>query len=307
MMSRLRLHSGRGLLLTAVVIMIASRPVASAQEVTAKPKEFGGILHTSGARPSFEVVSIRPSGANGGSNWMQMQANSAVMRGVSIKDVIGYAYGVGNENEFSGGPSWIRTEKFDIEAKPGEAKVAALGKLSSNDRDEQLRLMMQSLLMERFKLKVSFPKKELSVYVLVVAKGGFKCTKIADGGSSPFPAEKSRFPVVAPPPPPPPPGATAEETRTLEMAPRLTPRRWPVWLLVSILSAQPEVGGRLVLDKTVLEGRYDCAISWVREGVDIPGPSFFTAVQEQLGLKFEPEKDVVETVMVESVERPSEN
>ena len=63
------------------------------------------------------------------------------------------------------------TDRFDIEAKPDEAEIAALGKMSNDDRDEQMRLMVQSLLEERFGLKVSFEKRELPVFVLTVAKG----------------------------------------------------------------------------------------------------------------------------------------
>jgi uncharacterized protein (TIGR03435 family) len=75
--------------------------------------------------------------------------------------VIKFAYDVPSESEFSGGPSWIQTEKFDITAKASPDEALALGKLSPADRHTQMRLMVQSLLENRFQLKVSFPIKNL--------------------------------------------------------------------------------------------------------------------------------------------------
>ena len=72
---------------------------------------------------------------------------------------------------------------------------------------------------------------------------------------------------------------------------------------MTALGHEPELGGRTVIDKTGLAGTYDCEATWSRaEG---SGPSFFTAIQEQMGLKLEPAKGLVETVVVEHVERPS--
>jgi uncharacterized protein (TIGR03435 family) len=82
---------------------------------------------------------------------------------------------------------------------------------------------------------------------------------------------------------------------------------WPFWLVVTMLSHQPELGGRPVEDRTGLEGSYDCQASWSRDGTDGPGPSFFTAIQDQMGLKLEPEKGEVETVVVDHADRPLEN
>ena len=82
---------------------------------------------------------------------------------------------------------------------------------------------------------------------------------------------------------------------------------WPFWLVVAALSHQPELDGRTVVDKTGLEGSFDCDMTWSQVGSDGPGPSFFTAVQDQLGLKLEPAKGMVEVLVVDGVERPSGN
>jgi uncharacterized protein (TIGR03435 family) len=273
------------------------------------------ILHASGPLPSFAVASIRPSHTSQGPTVFGpariAQPDQFELKAATVKEMITYAYGLVFDHELSGGPGWIGTEQFTIDAKPDDDEVAALSKLSRDDRETQMRLMMQSLLAQRFALKVSFETKELPVYALVVAKGGLKCPKDT---SPPALADASRprfGSSIPPPPPPPPPGyvpPTPEEARSLAQQPlHFRTRGWPFWLVVTMLSHQPELGGRPVIDKTGLDGAYDCEASWSRAGSDGPAPSFFTAIQEQMGLKLEPQKADVETVVVDSVERPSEN
>jgi uncharacterized protein (TIGR03435 family) len=265
------------------------------------------LLHASGARPSFAVASIRPSSpdevGHGGSG-MGRFAESAK----TVKELIMYAYGMGYDGELVAGPRWMSTDKFAVEAKADD--VEALSKMSRGDRDEQMRLMMQSLLAERFKLVVRFETKELPVYELVVAKGGLKC---AQDASPPAIADMSRPRFrwsAAPAPPPPPPGwapPSAEEARRMSQSLHMRTKGWPFWLVVTTLSHQPERDGRTVVDKTGLEGSFDCEMTWSQVGSDGSGPSFFTAVQDQLGLKLEPAKGMVEVLVVDSVERPSGN
>ena len=111
----------------------------------------GGMLHATGPRPSFEVASIRP--APNPSFGISIHPDSIELRGFSIKDAIEFAYAVPDEKEFSGGPNWMQTETFDITAKPSEADVAVLSKLSYADLSTQMRLMLQSLLEERFRFR----------------------------------------------------------------------------------------------------------------------------------------------------------
>lgn len=268
------------------------------------------VLHASGPRPSFEVASIRPSPPDEQPGRM-VGPDRFVARVTTVKEMLMYAYGLGFDGELSGGPHWIATDTFTIEATPGRAQADELSKMSRDDRDEQMRLMMQSLLEERFGLKVSFEKKDLPVYELVVAKGGLKCPK--DDSSPPAIANTARPRFgwsAAPAPPPPPPGwhppIAPEEIHARAVAPlHFRTKGWPFWLVVTMLSHQPELGGRMVIDKTGLDGSYDCQATWAREGGD--GPSFFTAIQDQMGLKLEPEKAPVEVLVVDHVERPSEN
>jgi uncharacterized protein (TIGR03435 family) len=269
----------------------------------------GQILHATGPRPSFAVASIRPSPPDDNIARRDFRADSFTTEAMTLKQIISYAYGLSFDQELSGGPGWIRTDKFNIEAKPDETETATLSKLSHDDLDQQMRLRVQSLLAERFKMTVSFEKKELPLYKLVIAKGGLKCARVA--AKTPLAAlPPPRFHWTALPPPPPPAGytpPTPEEARALTQTMHMRTQYWPFWLVVTALGHEPELGGRPVIDNTGLEGSYDCEASWSREGSDGQGPSFFTAIQEQMGLKLEPAKGPVEVLLIDHIQQPSEN
>jgi uncharacterized protein (TIGR03435 family) len=269
----------------------------------------GQILHATEPRPSFAVASIRPSQPDNNIARRDFRADSFTAEAMTLKQIISYAYGLSFDLELSGGPAWIRTDKFDIEAKPEETETATLSKLSHDDLDEQMRFRVQSLLAERFKLTLSFERRDLPVYKLVVAKGGLKCAKVA--AKTPLAAlPPPRFHWAALPPPPPPANytlPTPSEARALTQAMHMRTQYWPFWLVVTALGHEPELGGRPVIDNTGLEGSYDCEASWSREGSDGQGPSFFTAIQEQMGLKLEPTKGPVEVLLIDHIEPPSEN
>jgi uncharacterized protein (TIGR03435 family) len=169
----------------------------------------------------------------------------------------------------------------------------------------QIRLMVQELLADRFKLKVSHETKELPVYALVVAKGGLKM--------------KEESPATTP-------DAAAHPRTFLQfMGPgQFRGTNIGVGLLADVLSRQPELG-KLVIDETGLKGNYDWTLKWTPEQSDpmfkrpngapppnapppdTSGPSIFAALEEQLGLKLEPKKGPVETLVIDRIEKPSEN
>jgi uncharacterized protein (TIGR03435 family) len=240
------------------------------------------LLHASGPRPAFAVASIRPSSPQEIFDSHAVRPDSFTAQAMTLKQMISFAYGISFEGELTGGPSWIRTDRFDVTAKPDELQAAALSKVSHDDLDQQMRLMMQSLLSERFGLQLSFTKQKLPVYTLVVAKGGLKCKQVEPqsplGKMAP---PRFQWPAM-PPPPPPPPGwipPTPDEARAATQTMHMRTQYWPFWLVVTAVSHEPEVGGRVVLDKTGLMGNYDCELSWSRAGSDGSGPSFFTAIQ----------------------------
>lgn len=270
----------------------------------------GQLLHGSGPLPAFPVASVRPSSPDE-ENHGSVQADGFFTTAMTVKQLIAYAYGMGYDGELAGGPRWMVTDRFAVEAKLDEAQVAALRGLSRGDREAQMRLMVQSLLAERFGLKARFENREQPVYELVIAKSGLKCAK--DETTPPAIADPSRPRFrwsAAPAPPPPPPGTappSAEEARRAAQAMHVRTRGWPFWLVVAFLSHQPELEGRAVLDKTELDGSYDCEMTWSQEGSEGTGPSLFTAVRDELGLRLVPAKGLVEVLVVERVERPAAN
>lgn len=194
-----------------------------------------------------------------------------------------------------GGPKWLGTERFDIEAKTDSATADQLRTLSRDQRWLQTQAMFQQLLADRFKLSVHWETRELPVYALVVAKNGPNLheAKESDGGTH-ISASTGQF--------------TAQGISMTDMARTLTQE----------LSREL---GRVVIDKTGIAGRYDVALKWTpetgtasisngTEGAALPpdsGPSIFTAIQEQLGLKLESAKGPVQVLVIDHVEMPSEN
>lgn len=277
-------------------------------------------------RPSFEVASIKPN--NSADRGMMIQNGRGgrfVAKNITVKMLMRMAYKV-QGFQISGGPGWINSERFDIEAKPesGSAGEKDPFKLNDDEREalfQQQRERVQSLLADRFNLKLHRESKELPVYALVVAKNGPKlqpATFTPPSGDAPLPA-------------PPPPGSKdkgAFKGQGMRMGPgELVGNAARLSMLTEALSNQL---GRTVLDKTRLTGTYDFSLKWTPDqssgqmfkgpgaspdshtpNEDAPpessGPTIFTALQEQLGLKLESQKGPVEVLVVDQVEKPSEN
>jgi len=234
-------------------------------------------------RPSFEVASIKVNKATENRVFARLAPGRYTATGATARMLINFAYNVKNA-QVSGGPSWVNTEKFDIDAKEEDSVAQQLQKMPPEQASEQVRLMVQSLLAERFGLVVSRPTKEMPIYALVVAKGGAKLTPTK---SAPLP---NGFPTAGAMPPPPSPNS---------------------------LSVQPEFSDRVMVDETGLTAKYDISLQWTPENPmpalnpsepapDPNGPSLFTALEE-LGLHVESAKGPVETLVIEQVEEPSEN
>lgn len=257
------------------------------------------------ATPSFEVASIKPNKTDDLRVMLRITPDGLSAMGVPAKFLIEFAYDI-KDFQISGGPGWIDSEKYDIDAKMDEATIEAIKKMPRDQAAEQRRLMLQSLLADRFKLKVSHSSKELPIYALVVAKNGPKLSQTADSSSAP--------------------GGVAPRNQLRLTPGELTGAGVPISLLVNQLSREV---GRQVVDKTGLQGNYDFTLHFTSERrlappggpsgpggpggpgdtppPDSSGLSVFTALQEQLGLKLEPQKGPVETLIIDSIEKPSEN
>ncbi len=303
-----RLGAGRKALLVSVTVLAVLGPIVFG--VMNAPRVHAALLADFGDEklPSFEVATIKPSHSSENRRGMMMTPGKLTIDNMPLKSLIGFAFDARSDAQITGGPDWITSENYTIETKEDETQAAALEKLSPEERGKQLRLMMQSLLIDRFKLKVSRATKETVVYALVVAKGGPKMTPSSQ--STPAPATPSHT------------GPRIMMNRRGE----LKGTDSPMSQLADILSRQREAEGRVVLDKTGLTGNYDWSLHWSPEApaaafkgadADVPadrspgpdgsGPTLFTALQEQLGLKLESQKGTVESIVVDSVEKPSEN
>jgi uncharacterized protein (TIGR03435 family) len=240
------------------------------------------------ANPSFEVATIKPSKpeAQGSSILVgRGGGNLFTTTNTSLSDLIVFAYGL-HARQVTGGPSWLESDKYDVTGKPDQPGVPNV---------TQLRTMVQKLLVERFQLTFHHDKKELSVYAITVANTGSKMAKSEATGNLPGFGGRGRGNVAV------------RNTTMAEFAEFL----------------QSRIVDRPVVDQTGLSGRYDFPLKWTPDGLraaaaaepnaspapinpDDP-PDLFTAFQQQLGLKLESKKAPVDVLVIDRVEKPSEN
>jgi uncharacterized protein (TIGR03435 family) len=212
-----------------------------------------------------------------------------------VKMLIQDAYGVSSAY-VSGGPLWINTDPFDIQAKSSPSVSEQLINLGNDTARLEKEHMLQTLLAQRFNLKVHWVPKEMSAYSLVVAKNGPKITKSKDEA----PDAAGSGSAVTPKGPP-------IQVHSTSAGYELIAQGVPIKTLVSILGQRIRTP---VLDNTGLAGNYNFTLQFLPEGqaeTDDAWPSVFTAVQEQLGLKLESTKTSVATLVIDSIEQPTEN
>jgi uncharacterized protein (TIGR03435 family) len=284
---------------------------AAALIVVAGPLSFGllnamqagaSLLHTTGPLPSFEVATIKPSkDSNSGLRILFSRAGNFSTTNATLRDLIRSAYHTKSDDQIIGGPDWVNDKFFDIQAKVSGAESEAINRMPIPKRIEEGQLLVQSLLADRFQLKVSFKTEELPVYALVVAKGGHKVKEV----------ELSPMPTPGSPPQP----GSHHSFLALTGPHQVTASAWPMSQMVDWLSRFDEVDNRIVVDETGLKGNYDWVLNGISTsqlGVSAHPPdesvtSIFTALQEQLGLKLVPQKAPVEVLVIDHVEPPSPN
>jgi uncharacterized protein (TIGR03435 family) len=242
--------------------------------------------------PAFEVASVKPNNSVGSHSDSGFDNGRFTAENISLKTLLQYdAYGIPGP-QIIGGPDWINSERFDIEAKVDDTAAEQMKTLSYDQETLLRRQMVQELLADRFKLAVHWETKELPVYALAVAKGGPRLTASKDPNTGASTSSNNGR-------------LTATDVTMEKLAQTLT----------QILAREL---GRVVIDKTGIEGRYDLTLTWSPENnsasmVNAPneasalGPSIFTALREQLGLKLESTKGSVETLVIDHIEKPSEN
>jgi len=237
------------------------------------------------ANPSFEVASIKPSPADarGGGSGVSPSGRFTT-RNTSVRDLMILGYGI-HPRQIEGGPAWFENDRFDIVAQPDTEGTP--GK-------QQVMIMVQKLLTDRFSLRFHRDKKDISAYAITVGKEGSKLTP-STGDPNGLPAFK------------------------MEGVGHLSARNMNVEEFSEGL--QGNIVDRPVLDRTGLSGRFDFTLNWTpdefqfaRLGIKIPPPDnsptlpdLFTAFQNQLGLKLESTKALVEVLVIDRVEKPSGN
>jgi uncharacterized protein (TIGR03435 family) len=255
--------------------------------------------------PAFEAASVKPNKSGDQRVGMQIQPGGRFMAtNVTLRLLLGNAYR-GQTAQIVGEPSWLNSERFDIVAKA-----------NGDAAPQQFPLMLRALLEERFKLSVHHETRELPIYALVVARSDGKlgphlrraavdCDAAGRGNASP--------PIPQSP------------TERLPCGMRQAPGR----ILAGGVPMAPLVGNlsnfvnRVVVDRTGLTGNFDLELEWTPDqppplatGVVPPsafpppptdGPSIFTALPEQLGLKLESTKGPVDVLIIDHAERPTED
>lgn len=244
---------------------------------------------TPGTWLAFDVASIRPSDPADPNSFTRMDPGGKYRaQGITVTNLIANAYGH-KLFEVSGGPDWVRTARYDIIAKAEESSDED-PHLSASQRQEiygRQRQRLQSLLEDRFQLKFHKIKKDLPVYALVIGKSGPKMKIAEDAGG---------------------------QMSSLRVGPGMF-----IGHGISASQLANHLGNfvnREVIDKTGLTELYDikleCTPEWAQMTAGAPGsdasaPSIFVALQEQLGLKLESQKAQGEVLIIDRVERPSEN
>jgi uncharacterized protein (TIGR03435 family) len=226
------------------------------------------------------VVSVKPHRPGDGNRSWAPTREGYEAKNVMVAVLIGDAYNLTKPEQLSGLPGWGMDVRFDLEAKMDEDTASALPKLPNNQQWQQRQLMLQAALADRFKLKVHRESRMLPVYALVIAKGGSRLKPSQRG-----------------------------EGWWHWSGPAITVHAEPVSMLAMCLSKLPEID-RIVVDKTGLAGDYDVDLKWTREEQQAQpdaAPTIFTAIEEQLGLKLVPAKSPVDVIVIDHIDRPTEN
>jgi len=243
------------------------------------------LVTTDAKLPAYDVISIKPN--NTGSahiaiDWGYDHFNAS---NISLKTLLNNAYSL-KEGQLIGLPKWADTSRFDIATKILDPDKRVLEALT----DKQSNAMLQPILTDRFQLRFHYEPRILPVYELIVIKGGPKFQdstitgdqKATNGlGPGNMHVTKNTFASTA----------------------------VPIAVLVNLLSSQMH---RIVVDKTLLNGKYDLDLAWSSDDGQTPAPdsnvpSILTALQEQLGLRLQPAKASVDTFVIDHVELPSKN
>jgi uncharacterized protein (TIGR03435 family) len=245
--------------------------------------------------PAYEVASIHEN-TNPNPRWnIYFTPDGVHAMDVTLLSALGEAYGIGDDELWSGGPEWIYQKRFDIEAKYDVAQFPNLSR-------QQRMAMLQQLLADRFKVVVHHESKEFLLYALVPAKDGAKITETK-------PEELKRSPEY---------GVMCAFKRAGKGLMEMSGCRMTQFAQSLSGYGRSDLGRRVV-DQTGLTGYYTIDLHWTPVDLNAPapaadsilpdasGPSLLTALKEQLGLELKPTKGPIDTIVIDHAELPTEN
>jgi uncharacterized protein (TIGR03435 family) len=235
--------------------------------------------------PAFDAASVKPNTSGTGGFSMGTSHGRLTASNVPVRTLILKGFHA-KDFQVTGGPGWLETERYDVVAKTENTSIS----------DNDLWLLLQPLLEDRFKLRFHRETKQLPVYSMTVAKGG---PKMKPHVGDDEPTMSGRMGSGK---------ASLAGTRTS---------------MARLADTLGEHTDRIVVDSSGLKGAYDFKLDWaqedshepaglsmlssLQEGLGLAGPSIFTALQEQLGLKLEPAKGPVQIIVIDSAEKASAN
>jgi len=236
------------------------------------------------AQPEFEVASIKPNNSVGSNGTWRFNGGSGLFIGenIPLRFLITSTFQV-RDYQLSGVPGWVNQVKYDIQARgPGAPD------------ENQIAVMLQNLLRDRFHLEYHKVTKDGPIYALVPAKGGARLQESKEGPCAPPTADKPEEVACA----------TWNTRRNQMDARRITMAKFVIGLSTTL--------DRPVVDRTGYTKTFDAQLKWIPTELAADpngdaGPSIFTAIQEQLGLRLEAQKGPVETLVIDHIERPSDN
>jgi len=303
-----KLDFTRKLLLSAAGLLAFALPITFGLMNAAPGRAQSQAGNTAMAAPGYVSASIKPNKSDKNMVRLLFTPDGFSATGITLQTLIREAYGV-QDNQISGAPDWVNTQRYDIEAKRDKSAANELRALGPDQGKLVMQSMLQSLLADRFKLTLHLANKDLQQYSLVVAENGPKLQQSKPEDTYPNGIKG-------------PDGHGHPGLMQMDIGRgRLTGQGLSMSTLATLLSRQL---GSTVLDKSGLTGSYDFTLQWTpdanqvavangMQGTDNPpppdasGPSIFTAVQEQLGLELKSQTGPVGILVIDHVESPSEN
>ncbi len=257
---------------------------------------------------TFEVASVKANkSGDGNGNLRGLPGGRVQATNMPVRPIITFAYQLAGY-QLVGGPGWLTTDRYDLIAKLEGDPSSAPAALPGANTPNSMQLALRHLLEERFKLKVHRETREMDIYALVLARPGGD----PGPGLKPSTQDCAAAAAAAQRPGAPPPGSPGQPFCGISGSPGRV--RFGGLPSMSFPAAFSGPAGRMVVDRTGLTGSWDFDLTFAPEnrGPDAPppdpnAPSFFTAIQEQLGLKLEATKGPVDVVVIDGIEKPAED